>query len=101
MYTNMYTNIHAGDDDLFKVIKYLNPIHNNDIRRLGLALGLYFPNLKRMENLPEDMVQAWLLKQDNVIMKGKPTWSNLVKALREIGQNGVAQKIEQEKLQKL
>ena len=52
-------------------------------------------NLEKMQNLPGDMVKAWLRKEDNVKEKsGDPlTWSILVAALRKIGQNGVANDI--------
>ena len=52
-------------------------------------------NLEKMQNLPDDMVRAWLRQQDNVKEKsGDPlTWSVLVVALRKIGQNGVANDI--------
>ena len=52
-------------------------------------------NLEKMQNLPGDMVRAWLRQQDNVKEKsGDPlTWSVLDVALRKIGQNGVADDI--------
>ena len=56
-------------------------------------------NLEKMQNLPGDMVRAWLRKEDNVKEKsGDPlTWSILVAALRNIGQNGVADDILKDK----
>lgn len=54
-------------------------------------------NLKKMKTHPQDVVAAWLRQEDNVMSKsGEPTWRSLVKALREVGQEGVARKIEQE-----
>lgn len=47
-----------------------------------------------MKMFPEDMVTAWLNKQDFVVQSsGEPTWGTLVKALRRIGQGGVAEEI--------
>ena len=90
----------AGIDDHFTVTKYLDDLANKQIIRLGTALGLLYPKLKNMDNLPDDMVYAWLLKEDKVLQIGAPTWANLVKALKEISQNGVAETIEREKLGK-
>ena len=39
-----------------------------------------------------DMVAAWLNGEDDVVTP--PTWATLVEALREIGQNGVADNIQ-------
>ena len=52
-------------------------------------------NLEKMQNLPDDMVKAWLRKEDRVKEKsGDPlTWRVLVAALQKIGQNGVADDI--------
>ena len=52
----------------------------------------------KMDNLPDDMVYAWLLRKDSVSKKGVPTWSTLVDGLKRVGQTGIAKKIEQEKL---
>ena len=78
--------------------KYLDPIEKQDIIRLGTVLGLLYPKLKKMDNLPDDMVYAWLLKQDNVLEIGTPTWRTLISALRKVDQNGIASTIEQERL---
>ena len=51
-----------------------------------------------MKTHPQDMVAAWLRQEDNVMSKsGEPTWRSLVKALREVRQEGVARKIEQQR----
>ena len=88
----------VGTDDQFAVTKYLDPMDKQDIIRLGTALGLSYPDLKKKDNLPDDMVYAWLLKKDKVIEKGPLTWSTLVKALKSINHNGIAKKIEQGQL---
>ena len=47
----------------------------------------------------DDMIAAWLQKEDQVIKQGVPTWETLAKALRHprVNQTGVAKKIEAEK----
>ena len=51
----------------------------------------------------DDMIAAWLQKEDQVLKRGVPTWNTLVKALRHprMNQTGVAEKIETEKLDEL
>ena len=48
----------------------------------------------------DDMIYAWLKKEDQVRERGVPTWETLVMALRHrrVNQTGVAEKIETEKL---
>ena len=63
--------------------------------RLGLAFGLSYRKLQNMQQHPDDMVDAWLRKEDDVYEKsGAPTWMSLIAALKKIGQNGIAQDIE-------
>ena len=74
-----------------------------DVHNLGLTLGLYHPHLKAMgdsEIFRDDMINAWLQKEDKVLKQGKPTWDTLVKALRDhkVNQAGVADKLEKEKI---
>ena len=47
----------------------------------------------------ENMIAAWLQKEDDVTRRGLPTWETLVKALRNdrVNQNGVADKIASDK----
>jgi len=47
----------------------------------------------------DDMVAAWLLREDQVIRRGVPTWRTLVRALRDrrVNQIGVADKIAADK----
>jgi hypothetical protein len=74
----------------FRVSQCLKDLPNEDLITLGGALGLNFPKLKKMRDLPSEMVAAWLRKEDNVLEFGKPTWRRLVTALKSIGHNGVA-----------
>ena len=42
------------------------------------------------------MIDAWLIQSGNVReLSGRPTWMSLCEALRNIGQNGIAGKIEE------
>ena len=52
------------------------------------------------ETFRDDMIAAWLQKEDQVTKRGMPTWETLVKALRDrrVNQTGVADKIETEKM---
>ena len=64
------------------------------IRRVGGALGLTYDVLEKMKALPDDMVAAWLRREDFVVnMSGEPTWRTLVEALRKVGQEGTARDI--------
>ena len=82
----------------YEVCVFLNDIDTKGLIRLGGALGLHYPKLTRMNLLPGDMVAAWLRREDNILEKsGKPTWVNLVRALKEIGQIGIAKDIKQKK----
>lgn len=70
---------------------------NEDIILLGQALGLRRSNLKRMDSLPADMIDAWLLKSDYVLeTTGDPTWKSLYDSLKLINQNGIAAEIQRE-----
>ena len=90
--------IHTAIHDLFEVTEYLLNLKQTDIYYLGLTLGLTHPHLKNMESsntFRENMIAAWLQKEDEVTRRGLPTWETLVKALRNnrVNQNGVAEKI--------
>ncbi len=75
------------------VTNALETLLNQHIDSLGTALGLSYPHVRKMEHDKlNGMVAAWLGGEDDV--KSPPTWAHLVKALRGIKQNGVADKIE-------
>ena len=94
-------------EDLHEVTTYLMELSRDHIYSLGLALGLTDCTLTEYEESPmrrylSHMLKAWLRGQDNVEKKsGPPTWRSLVKALRDatVRQNGIASKIERDKLQ--
>ena len=95
--------IHAANDDHLEVTDYLLDLRKNDIHNLGLTLGLYHPHLKNMrdsDTFRDDVIVAWLQREDQVLKRGVPTWETLVKALRNprVNQTGVADRIETEKL---
>ena len=80
--------------DHFKVSTVLKDLNNEQLIRLGTALGLRYPHLQRMDSLPEDLVSAWLNMEDEVMdTSGIPTWSSLIKALEDTDQKGVASHI--------
>lgn len=71
--------------------QFLQSIDEAEIRRLGTALGLNYTKLNKMKTLPDDMVAAWLRREDQVEeMSGMPSWSQLADKLQEIGQTGIA-----------
>ena len=88
--------------DLVEVTNYLVDFQHNDMYNLGLTLGLYQPHLKKIETsktFRDDVIAAWLQKEDQVLKIGIPTWDNLVKALKHprVKQTVLANKIADEK----
>ena len=66
-------------------------LNRDHLIKLGLALGLFYPTLEKMNAFPTEMVVAWLNRQDNVLQEsGEPTWRRLADALEKIGQTGIA-----------
>ena len=95
----LFLNILDLRTDHFKVCSYLQELNEHQIRRVGGALGVVYDVLEKMNVYPDDMVAAWLRREDYVLsMSGEPTWKSLVQALRKVGQGGVAKKIEVEHL---
>ena len=65
--------INAAIGDLHEVTNYLLDLGKADIYDLGLTLGLYYPRLTKMrdsENFRDDMIAAWLQKEDQVTKQG-------------------------------
>ena len=80
--------------DHYAVTKHLRDFGNDELIGVGGALGLYYPHLRRMNPLLEEMVAAWLNREDNVLSaSGDPSWASLIKALQDINQPGIAKKI--------
>ena len=95
----MYSSIYTGIDDLFKVKTTLKDVV--DWTDLGLALGIRFPTLQKIDDekrgkvnsCMREMLAAWLQKKDNVNQVGPPSWSVLQTALKKIGENELADRI--------
>ena len=88
----------SDEGDLFDITTYLSNLDNDTVYTLGLALGLNQSKVKRMREsgtFIDDVIAAWLRREDHVERKGMPTWGTLVKALRHprIGQTGLANDI--------
>ena len=91
--------LYTGIDDLFEVEMALQNV--NKWQRLGLALGLLYPTLERIdENQRGDiekcrtkMIAAWLQQRDNVCKNGDPSWVVLRTALKRIGEHQLASQI--------
>ena len=78
----------------YKITKHLGDLSNDELIKVGEALGLDYPHLRRMNPLLGEMVAAWLNREDNVLsVSGNPTWASLIKALQDINQPGVAETI--------
>ena len=92
----------TGSSDLADIIELLHDVTNSQFKKLGLQLGLLLPTLKQIEQAcsPDEfgmtVINAWLEKKDEVVQKGGPTFSQLIKALqtRSVKLNGHAQKIQ-------
>ena len=95
--------IHSAIGDLAEVTNYLLDLQHDNIYNLGLTLGLYYPHLSKMETskrFRDDVIAAWLQKEDQVPKMGIPTWANLVKALKHprVKQTVVANKIADDRI---
>ena len=105
----MYELLHSfflplklGENDLLEIADYLLNMEKNHIYHLGLVLGLTQPKLKKMmdsDTFLDDVIAAWLQKEDNVKEKGDPSWTVLISALkhRRVSQTGIADDIAKEK----
>ena len=88
-------------DDLYEVTKYLGDMDNEQLINLGGALGLRYTTLGRMKSLPNDMVAAWLRREEGVLKRsGEPNYEKLAEALDEMEQNGLAKDVREQKYAK-
>ena len=76
------------------------------IYHLGIVLGLRqnkVKTLKDSDTFLDDVITAWLRKEDQVAEKGEPSWTVLIDALkhRRVGQTGIANNIAKDHLGKL
>ena len=91
--------LYTGIDDLLGVKMTLKTVI--DWQSLGLALGLLYPTLKKIEKehrgviemCKMEMLAAWLQRQDCVTLNGVPSWLTLKTALINIGENELADAI--------
>ena len=87
---------HAGIDDMLDVKIALKNLNNWQC--LGLALGVLYPTLERIEEeqgrdiekSKTKMIAVWLKQQDGVAKKGVPSWEVLQNALKLIDENDLA-----------
>ena len=77
--------------DIPQICEYLKDLSTPNMYDLGVSLGLEYHNLQKMENLPKDMLTAWLNPED--MSKNWPTWISLSSTLESIGQSSVALRI--------
>ena len=78
------------------ITQFLSQLGNQELISVGLQLGLRYPTLKRMgsDSLLNDMVHAWLRKDDDVIETGgEPSFKILCEALEVCGHKGIASEI--------
>ena len=87
------------EDDLSDVLAVIHDF--NEWKKLGLQLGLLYSSLQRINleqygnisNCKIEMLSAWLQRQDNVSMKGVPSWSVLKAAMQSMGEHKIADRI--------
>ena len=55
--------------------------------------------MKDSDSFLDDVIAAWLRKEDNVKEKGEPSWTVLIRALkhRRVSQTGIADDIAKDK----
>ena len=94
--------VSSGDEDFLEITEYLIAMEKTDVYNLGLVLGLsQHKVVTKMDSKTflDDVITAWLRKEDQVIKRGEPSWRVLVSALkhRRVGQTGIATKIAMDK----
>ena len=88
--------------DLVDITDHLLDMEKTHIYNLGLVLGLKQTKVKSLMDSTtflDDVIAAWLRKEDQVMENGEPSWTALIKALRHprVGQTGIANKIKRGK----
>ena len=91
-----------GEEDLVDITNYLLPLEKTHIYNLGLVLGISQRKTKAMmdsSTFLDDVITAWLRREDQVKKKGEPSWTVLVRALEHprVRQCGISQNIRKEK----
>ena len=97
--------LYTESKDMVTVRGYLIDLDKEQVRTLGLILGLHHITLSNKYegsrvNYLDDVLTAWLSKQDDVEEKGVPSWATLATALenQQLRQVGIARKIRKERL---
>ena len=77
-------------------------MEEKQIYDLGLVMGLTQTKVKGMmksKTFLDDVIAAWLRKEDSVKEKGEPSWTVLISALkhRRVSQTGIADAIATDK----
>ena len=88
----------SADEDFFEITEYLMDMEKTAVYNLGLVLGLSQRKLKaniESKSFLDDVISAWLRREDQVIKRGEPSWTVLISALmhRRVQQTGIATKI--------
>ena len=88
------------DNNLLTIKRVLKGLSKEEIRNLGLCLGLSYATVDNyatssVNKYLEEIVKAWIQEKDEVLNKfeGGAKWENLRKALEEEGLTGFARKI--------
>jgi len=94
--------VSLDDDDFLEITEYLIDLQKTDVYNLGLVLGLSHHKVAAKMNSKtflDDIITAWLQKEDQVIKRGEPSWTVLVSALKHcrVGQTGIASTIAKDK----
>ena len=87
-----------GEEDLVDITDYLLPLEKTHVYNLGLVVGISQHKTKAMMDsgtFLDDIIAAWLRREDLVKKKGEPSWTVLVRALEHprVGQCGISQNI--------
>ena len=102
-FVTSYSTLPSGESDLFDITTYLDVMEKSHIYHLGLVLGIRQTKLKALKDSSDtfldDVISAWLRKEDQVTEKGDPSWTVLVNALKHarVGQLGISNKIAKDK----
>ena len=93
---------YIAEKNLLEISEYLLNMEKKHIYSLGLVMGLTQIKVKEMmksETFLDDVIAAWLRKEDNVKEKGEPSWTVLINALkhRRVSQTGIADDIAKDK----
>lgn len=85
------------------ITDYLLEMEKTHVYHLGVVLGLKQTKVKALKDSDtflDDVIAAWLRKEDQVKENGEPSWTVLIKALRHrrVEQIGIADKIELERV---